>query len=91
MAATDWRDYAPVLADDRRLVREGFDWLTAGERELLLGENARNPVRLRLRAQPRLAVPAVPRFGCGAVDGAVHSVIRSLSRYNGAAHRARHA
>ena len=54
LAATDWRAYAPVLADDRRLVREGFDWLTAGERELLLGENARNPVRLRLRAQPRL-------------------------------------
>ena len=31
----------PSLADELRLVREGFDWLSAGERELLLGENAR--------------------------------------------------
>ena len=31
----------PSLADELRLVRDGFDWLTAGERELLLGENAR--------------------------------------------------
>ena len=31
----------PSLADELRLVREGFDWLAAGERDLLLGENAR--------------------------------------------------
>ena len=31
----------PSLADELRLVREGFDWLSADERRLLLGENAR--------------------------------------------------
>ena len=31
----------PSLAEELRLVREGFDWLTAAERDLLLGENAR--------------------------------------------------
>lgn len=30
----------PTLADELRIVREGFDWLTAGERSLLLGDNA---------------------------------------------------
>ena len=31
----------PTLADELRLVREGFDWFSAAERDLLLGENAR--------------------------------------------------
>jgi len=30
----------PTLADELRIVREGFDWLTDDERSLLLGENA---------------------------------------------------
>ena len=30
----------PPLADELRLVREGFDWLTPGERAAILGENA---------------------------------------------------
>ncbi|HAG55372.1 MAG TPA: hypothetical protein DCL17_03090 [Dehalococcoidia bacterium] len=28
------------LADELRLVREGFDWLTSGEQAKLLGDNA---------------------------------------------------
>ena len=31
----------PPLADELRLVRDGLDWLTAGERASILGENAR--------------------------------------------------
>jgi L-fuconolactonase len=30
----------PTLADELRIVREGFDWLTAHNRDLLLGDNA---------------------------------------------------
>jgi predicted TIM-barrel fold metal-dependent hydrolase len=30
----------PTLADELKLVREGFDWLTDAERKLLLGDNA---------------------------------------------------
>ena len=30
----------PTLADELRIVREGFDWLTAHERDLILGDNA---------------------------------------------------